>query len=250
MTEKLTLSQILDEVALQNDLHAILLTGPHGTGKTSWGQKLGELKGLPVYQFTFNKNTSLADLLGFWQVKNGTFEYFGGPIYRAFKEVDGAVLVLNEIDDAINGECEPILMSILDDPEVRRVYAGSGEVLTSQKVFVVATMNSRPDALRPALRDRFEVEIEVMAPSEEMYNSLPSDLGKFCRNWYAKSTREDAMYEDAVDTKPFYSFRRFKAYGKLRKSLQPTIAAQLVFSLKPSEVDAFLQSIEVASLKS
>lgn len=202
----------------------VLLYGPPGTGKTTSGVKAGSPSN--VFKVTLHEEMAAAELTGHFVPEGDKFVWHDGIAGRAWKT--GGRLVLDEIDRG-SGDVLTVLYAILDDPDVAMLTLASGETIYPRAGFkVVATMNGNPGDLPDALRDRFQVAIEVTNPHPKAIESLPEDL----RNAAASSFEQGGS-----------SIRSWKSFGSLRAAMGDEHAAQAVFGQRAEEV---LDSLRVA----
>lgn len=207
----------------------ILLYGPPGTGKTTAGCRAGDPSTL--YKVTLHEEMPAAELQGFFMPDGDRFKWHDGLAVRAWR--DGARLVLDEVDRA-SGDALTMLYAILDDPEVAALSLPTGETVYPRTGFkVVATMNGRPEDLPDALRDRFEVSIEINEANPKAIEALPEDIRRVAESTVAN---EDPNRRASV--------RNWKSFASLRKDMGDDLAAQAVFGDRAEEV---LDSLRVAS---
>lgn len=209
----------------------ILLYGPPGTGKTTAGVRAGDPD--VVYKVTLHEEMPAAELEGHFIPDGDRFKWHDGIAIKAWK--DGGRLVLDEIDKA-SGDALTMLYAILDDPDVAQLTLPTGKSVKPEPGFtVVATMNGRPEDLPDALRDRFEVAIEVTEANPASILALPEDL------------RDAASNTVAVDDPTRRaSIRSWKSYSKLRDGMGEEFAAQAVFGSRAEDV---LDSLRLAKAK-
>lgn len=154
----------------------ILVFGPPGTGKSAFPVLHGRATGKAVDVFNVNKFSSKPDLLGhFINTKDGSVFCFNAGA-RAMS--NGNCLVLNEIDHG-----GPEIMStfhfICDHQTIAQetLPDGKGTVLRAKKGYrVYATMNGEPVNLPLAIRDRFQLKVNITMPNPAAVQTLPEDL--------------------------------------------------------------------------
>ena len=105
--------------------HRILLWGPKGTGKSSWG----------YHQFGFEQCTSVTchkamypeDAIGSYQLKDGSTIWNDGPLTRAYRKSHHgmAVCVLDEIDQH-SPELRCCLQGALNDKDIATITLPKG----------------------------------------------------------------------------------------------------------------------------
>ena len=161
----------------------LYLTGPTGCGKTSGILQICARLNWPAQEVTAHGRMELSDLIGQFQLVNGSTEFVHGPLAQAVKE--GHVLVLNEIDLADPSELAGLNDIVEGAPLV--IAANGGEVIRPHPKFrLVATGNSAGSGdtsglyqgvLRQnlAFLDRFRI-IEVGYPDEAVERSILSKV--------------------------------------------------------------------------
>jgi MoxR-like ATPase len=146
-----------------------LLHGRPGTGKTHAALRFGRVQ-RGVYAVTLTADTPAAEVRGHFIMKGGDGLWHDGPFVRAMRA--GARLVMNEISNA-GDDVFQLLLLVLESPETAVLTLPSGETLRPTPGFhVVATDNSPPERLPEALRDRFQVVIEITRPHPDALAGL------------------------------------------------------------------------------
>ena len=144
----------LARAALQSSAR-VFLWGPPGVGKSY----LTASAGRSPFSVTLCDDHTVQELVGHYLPEGHVFRWHDGPVALAMRH--GAMLVLNEVGRA-SGAVQDFLLGVLDSREAGGVALPSGERLLGGAGFaVVATSNTAPDTLDPALRSRFEVEIHL-----------------------------------------------------------------------------------------
>lgn len=208
-------------------VHRILLFGPPGTGKTSWGAKLASSLGRELFILTLTGDTVVQEIMGHWIPRGAEFVFQEGPAVRAFRT--GGVLVLNEVDQA-SGAVLTALLAILDDKEVARISLPTGETIRPHPGFlVVGTMNATPEEIPVPLRDRFEVAVKVSEPSPEAMSKLSEEIrGPLLESYRALSDGAERL---AI------TYREALAYSRLLEVLNDrSTAAYLVWGSRYLDV--------------
>lgn len=207
----------------------ILLYGPPGTGKTTAGVRAGDPS--QVYKVTLHEEMPAAELEGHFIPEGDRFVWHDGVAIRAWK--DGARLVLDEINRA-SGDALTMLYAVLDDPDVAALTLPNGTTVYPRAGFTcVATMNGHPSDLPDALRDRFEVAIEVNEANPASILALPKDLQAVAKN--------TAVVDDPSRRA---SIRSWKSFAALRITMGDEHAAQAVFGQRAEDV---LDSLKIAT---
>jgi len=199
----------------------IYVFGPPGIGKSH----LTLHSGVAVFQVTPSDDISVQELAGHYLPEGNVFRWHDGPVTTAARQ--GALLILNEITRA-SGAVQDFLLGILDSPEVAVITLPTGENFKPAKGFaVVATANTPPDRLDPALRSRFEVEIELRDPNPGVIarlNRVIAGLGDVLRDSFKDPTR-------ALDPRKVLSFGNL-----VRSGVPPRQAAILTFGERALDV--------------
>lgn len=210
----------------------VLLYGKPGTGKSTAAQRMGNSVG--VFNVTLTEETPAAEIRGHFIPIKGEFVWKDGPGISAVRA--GARLVLNEIDHA-SGDVHTLLMALLDDHETLALTLPTGETITHTPGYqVIATMNGVPTDLPPALRDRFEVMIDIDQANPEAIKTLPLELQKAAKGTVASS-----------DPSRQHSLRGWIAFNRLKSIHGEENAAIMVFGAKQAK--SVLDSIKIGSAK-
>lgn len=206
----------------------VLLYGLPGTGKSTAAQRMGKTNG--VFNVTLTEETPAAEIRGHYVPIKGEFQWKDGPGISAVR--NGARLVLNEIDHA-SGDVHTLLMALLDDHETLALTLPTGETITHTDGYqVIATMNGVPSDLPDALRDRFEIMINVDKPNPDALKILPTELRNAAKGTVAHRDPARAL-----------SLRSWIAFDRLSKVHSKEEAAVLVFGQKQAQ--AVLDSIKI-----
>ena len=200
----------------------VLLYGVTGTGKSWTGSRTAVPEGGKVFIITVTEDMSVGEIRGHYVPQENQFVWVHGPGIQAW--VDGARLVINEIDKA-SGDVKTFLHALLDDPEFAGITLPNKEFVRPAEGFqVIATMNGAPEDLEDALRDRFPVTIEIMEPNPEAIKALPEDLRDVARK---TCTDEESRR---------ISIRSWAEFAKLRMTLPQEIAAVAVFRDRAEDI--------------
>jgi MoxR-like ATPase len=213
------LNELVTRGAFPQAIHRLLLTGPAGTGKTSWaGFALGD-----VERITLHSQMPPEDLIGSLGLvgKAGATEtvWHDGPAVRAMR--NGMPLVIDEID-----QCSPdlrcALHAICDDWSVASITLPTCEVVRPNRGFcVVATTNADPATFPAPLMSRFDLVIHCAAPASGVLDKLPA-------GWRDILSRSYARQDSAAWTQPV-SVRSVLALQRLSRVIPLGEAAELVF---------------------
>jgi MoxR-like ATPase len=205
----------------------IYMSGPPGIGKTY----AAKLFGAKPVQITLTEDLSVQELAGHYVPEGQQFQWHDGPVTTAMR--NGSCLVLHEINRA-SGAVQDFLLGVLDHPDVAAITLPSGETVRPAPGFVVvATSNTGPECLDPALRSRFEVELRLSEPAPEMIQKLNRDL----------SNVGDALLDSYKDPSRALDPRKVQAFVSMVKYGVPARqAAILAFGASAPDVVAAFQS--------
>lgn len=180
--------------------HTLVPVGPPAIGKSYAVLSFGK----DPIQVTLNEDLCVPDLCGHWVPSGFKFKWHDGPVCQAMRSE--APLILNEVSRA-SGAVQDFLLGALDRPEVCRLALPSGETLTPAPWFVtLATSNSGPEGLDPALRSRFEVILHVTGPAPGLVRKLNLELGGL-GDALADSYKDPDRALDARKLQAFHTFR-------------------------------------------
>lgn len=217
----------LVELALAGGATRVFLWGPPAVGKSYAALGFGKT---PL-QVTLNEDLCVPDLCGHWVPSGFKFVWHDGPVCRAVRS--GMPLVLNEVGRA-SGAVQDFLLGVLDHPMVCRLTLPSGETLTPAPGFVViATSNSGPEALDPALKSRFEAIVHLSSPAPGLVQKLNTALPGL----------GDALLDSFKDPGRALDARNLEAFLTLRASgLRSEQASLLIFGEAAPDVLAALRA--------
>jgi cobaltochelatase CobS len=156
----------------------VVMTGDRGVGKTTAVRYFASLTNWPCIRVQMNKDLTVADFVGCWEVQNGNMVWIDGPLLVAMRI--GAILILDE-DDRAPDEIKTILHGVLEDNATGSLVVTSkgGEVVRPHLNFrVVATGNTDGfgdvSGLYPsahvqdaAYLDRFSARLPVTYPEKD-----------------------------------------------------------------------------------
>ena len=167
-------------------LNRISLWGPPGIGKTFGACALrnhGE-----TLSVTLSEDIVAQELMGHYIPKGNEFVWHDGPVTTAVR--NGYNVVVNELGRA-SAAVKDMFLGVLDNPDVCKLTMPTGEVVSPKDSFkVIATSNSGPEELDPALADRFETVIHVQGPHPELVDIFEkhlAGLGEAIMNSYSGS---------------------------------------------------------------
>jgi MoxR-like ATPase len=205
----------------------VFLWGPPGIGKSH----LTVVGHRTFHQVTMCEDQTVQELVGHYLPDGQRFRWHDGPVALAMR--GGALLVLNEIGRA-SGAVLDFLLGVLDSREVSAVALPSGEHLRPAPGFtVVATSNSSPEPLDPALRSRFGVEVYLPAPN-------PALVAAVNREVRGLGDALAASFEDpvrALDPRRVIELARLVKCG-----VPPRVSAALCFGDRAPDVLAALSA--------
>jgi nitric oxide reductase NorQ protein len=134
----------------------LLIKGPTGCGKSQFVAAMAERLGRPVVKVSCNEDTTAADLLGRFIIRNMETVWQDGPVARAVRE--GAILYLDEIAEAR----EDVIVALhpLTDHRRELYLDRTNETLQApDSFFCVASYNPGYQRglkeLKPSTRQRF-----------------------------------------------------------------------------------------------
>jgi len=127
-----------------------------------------------VYCLTLSEETPAAELRGMFVPKGNKFVWQDGPFTAAMRE--GALLVINELSHA-SEDVQALLYPVLESEETAKLTLPTNETVRPAPGFhAVVTDNEPPDALPPALVDRFNAMVEINAPHPDALAKLSEPL--------------------------------------------------------------------------
>ena len=215
------------ELLMPDTVQRVLVFGPAATGKTYFPHALAAKLGIGCYDVTLNQDTSSVDLIGCHMPDgSGGVKWLDGPVASAMRE--GAMLVLNEVDD-VGPDAATILFAVLDNVETARISLPTGEQLAPAKGFCcVATTNGSPDALTYALRSRFQCKIFVDTPAPGILERLEAaNTGSFSFSGALLGAYQSV--DGTSESEPWVNSRELLAFTSLIGEVDEEQAARLVW---------------------
>lgn len=145
------------------------LWGPPGLGKTHAAYHSGRTSA-GVFAITLTEDTPAAELRGHYLPTPDGMVWRDGPFTAAMRA--GARLVINEVSHGAP-EALSILHPVLESEATAQLTLPTNETVKPALGFhVICTDNAAPSELPPALRDRFDVTLEVTDPHPEALAAL------------------------------------------------------------------------------
>jgi MoxR-like ATPase len=210
----------------------VLLYGPYGTGKTYAAATCGVENDRPALVLNMTEDTGAAEIRGHYGVKGGDFTFLEGPMLMGW--LQGVRVVVNEIE-----KCGPdalaAMLGFADDPKVACMTLPDGTTVRPLEGFhLVATSNAPPEALDPALRDRFPIAIRVDRVHPDALAALPVRFRDAAAN--------SGLLEDPERR---VSIRAWNCLAHLWPRLGLELAAAAVFGDRAADV---LAALKIAGL--
>ena len=205
---------LVERVLGSERIDHVLIWGPPGIGKSYAAYQAGRIS-RGVYSIHLTQETAASELRGFYVPRGGELVWQDGPVVRAMRE--GARLVLEELPEA-SEDARSFLHAVLDNHETARITLPTSETVVPAPGFqVVATANAGPEALSPALRDRFDALLHVTEPHPEGLALLSEPL------------RRLAMRSFSLPEERYISLRSWIVLEKLQHELALFDACRVVF---------------------
>lgn len=207
---------LVERLLASENVARIHLSGPPGIGKTYVAYRYGRTQ-RGVYACTLTQETPSAELRGTYLPRGEEIVWHDGPVILAMRQ--GARLVLNELSNA-SDDALAFLHPVLEHEETARLTLPTGETVAPAPGFhVVVTDNGSCDTLPPALRDRFDVRLEVGEAHPAALDSLSPAL------------REVARRSLGLDEDRRVSVRAWRVLERLRHELGLELACIAIFGV-------------------
>lgn len=159
------LSRVLKSVSDTGAIRNVLLTGPTGSGKTSWALQWAARHARPAFTLDCGTLAEPLDLFGHWEVRNGSTTFKESELVAALETPD-CVVILDELNRTSSPKVMNALMGVLDDR--RSVYVGElgRTVRVAPGVVLAATINegavyTGTDLLDGAIRNRATIGVLI-----------------------------------------------------------------------------------------
>jgi hypothetical protein len=150
----------IEKVLRSPNVRTVYLWGPPGLGKTHSAFHVGVAGAL--FAVTLTEDTPAAELRGHYLPRGREMVWHDGPITLAMRL--GGTLVVNELTHG-TPEVLSLLHPVLENLDTARLTLPTNETVCPAPGFrVVCTDNAAPEDLPAALRDRFDVTLEVREP--------------------------------------------------------------------------------------
>jgi hypothetical protein len=168
-----TFTRMWDTRIIPDVIDRVNIFGYSRTGKTTLIHKLTKSE-----MVTFYEEMPLEDLIGGYQLVNGTTHWIDGPAVRAMRS--GGVLQINEVN-YMPHQCVTVVYALMDKPAA--LTLPTGEFVTAAKGFtVITTMNPTPDCLPHPIFDRTGIFLKANTVSRGIKAALGPNLSKIAEN--------------------------------------------------------------------
>ncbi len=235
------------ELCFRNQL-PLLIKGPTGCGKSQFVSAMAERLERPLIKVSCNEDTTAADLLGRFLLKNQETVWQDGPVTRAVRE--GAILYLDEIAEA--REDVIVVLHPLTDHRRELYIDRTNETLTAAPGFqCVATYNPGYQRglkdLKPSTRQRF-VTLSLSYPTPDLETEILVELTKLetsiCKKLVALANKVRAQPQ--LGLKETVSTRLLvHAAHLIRSELKPREAAYIAIAEPLSDDPKTLEAMRL-----
>jgi len=205
-------------------LRNVLLYGPPGTGKSFLAAHAGLPEGKHAFEIPCTADTTYAEVVGHYVMRDGSFEFASGAALLAMRE--GSRVVFNDVHNASDALLDTLFAVADSKDSARFVLSTTGEIVTPADGFTVwLTSNGSPDDLPDGIRDRFPVAVEVTEPNPSAVDALPPDLQPMARTLAAHPDDDRRM-----------PMRALFEFARLRDVIGHDDAAKFTFGNRWREV--------------
>jgi len=143
----------------------VLLEGPTGSGKTTLPRYFAYKHQLPYRRVALNGGTTAEDLIGHYELVDGTTIWIDGILTQAVRK--GWILVVDEPNFA-PPEVLSVLNSLMDDERILVITQKDGEVVKPHPNFrMISTMNPTDEGyagtneMNESLLDRWDITLYI-----------------------------------------------------------------------------------------
>ena len=163
-------------------VRSLYLWGPPGVGKTFSAYTVG-LHDRPLCPITLTEDTPSAELRGHYLAVGREMVWHDGPVTEAMRK--GGRLVVNEVTHGTS-DVFSLLHPVLENPDTACMTLPNNEIVRPAPGFqCICTDNMPPEDLPAALRDRFDVVLEIKEPHPRALELLDARLREAARRTFA-----------------------------------------------------------------
>jgi hypothetical protein len=211
------------EALIKGGIKRILLIGPPGTGKSKTSMLLAGSE----YEVTMTEGMSVEDLIGMFQLIDGSTVWVDGPVIKAMRE--GKNVIVNEIDHHPT-EISSLLYALMDDNPA--VLLPTGERVTAAEGYgVIGTSNANVVALPDAILDRCDAVLNAVMPHEGALSMIVDHSERAtCFNYFK-----------SMDVTPWRwsrkpTLRTMRAFQRMKPIVGADVAAECAFGAAAAEM--------------